>query len=123
MDFGIQVHLNCTCMHVIDNQKFTELIFCMCIIGIVMYQHFVSLLGTSAEKFVERSEKDKGSLSNYDKFRKLLAEKLRQPVQNIDIFSVMNNGIYTDIRYAAHGSPYYPASKLDGVVSMYQTEV
>ncbi|KAK3086114.1 hypothetical protein FSP39_013724 [Pinctada imbricata] len=82
----------------------------------------IRLTGTSAEKFVERSENDKDSLSNYDKFRKLLAEKLRQPIQNIDIFSVMNNGIYTDIRYAAHGSPYYPASKLDGVVSMYQTE-
>ena len=70
-----------------------------------------------------RDEKDPNSPSHYDKFRKLLAQKIGQSEGNVHIFSVMNNGAYTDIRYAAHGSPYYPASKLDGVVSMYQAEV
>lgn len=61
--------------------------------------------------------------SHYDKFRRLLAEKLRVEVLFVEIFSVMKNGPYTDVRYAAHGSPWYPASKLDGIIALNKDEV
>lgn len=61
--------------------------------------------------------------SHYDKFRRLLAVKLRVEVSFVEIFSVMKNGPYTDVRYAAHGSPWYPASKLDGIIALNKDEV
>lgn len=61
--------------------------------------------------------------SHYDKFRRLLADKLRVEVSFVEIFSVMKNDPYTDVRYAAHGSPWYPASKLDGVIALNKDEV
>lgn len=66
---------------------------------------------------------DISGLSHYDKFRRLLAEKLRVEVSFVEIFSVMKNDPYTDVRYAAHGSPWYPASKLDGVIALNKDEV
>jgi hypothetical protein len=46
------------------------------------------------------------SLSN--KFRTLMARKL---------------GEYTDVRFAAHGSPWYPQSRLDAIVTLNKAEV
>lgn len=66
---------------------------------------------------------DISGLSHYDKFRRLLAEKLRVEVSFVEIFSVMKNGPFTDVRYAAHGSPWYPASKLDGIIALNKDEV
>lgn len=66
---------------------------------------------------------DISGLSHYDKFRRLLAEKLRVEVSFVEIFSVIKNGPYTDVRYAAHGSPWYPASKLDGIIALNKDEV
>lgn len=66
---------------------------------------------------------DISGLSHYDKFRRLLAEKLRVEVSFVEIFSVMKNDPYTDVRYAAHGSPWYPASKLDGIIALNKDEV
>jgi hypothetical protein len=78
--------------------------------------------GITAEEFVEISN-DLSGQSHYDKFRKLLAERLRVQTSYVEIFSVMRNGDYTDIRYAAHGSPWYPANKLDGIIVMDKNEV
>ncbi|XP_033753809.1 LOW QUALITY PROTEIN: neural-cadherin-like [Pecten maximus] len=78
----------------------------------------VRLSGTSAEEFME--ERPEGS--SYNRFKSLLARRLGVREKNVAIFSVMNNGSYTDIRYAAHGSPWYPASKLDGIVMTYKDE-
>ena len=54
-----------------------------------------------------------------------MAKKLGVDRENVDLFSVMYNGTteYLDIRYAAHGSPWYPASKVDGIVLQYKSEV
>ncbi|CAG2215988.1 unnamed protein product [Mytilus edulis] len=86
--------------------------------------------GITAEQFMEKPSymdsagKTQHSESNYEKFQKKLAEKLGVPVENVDIFSVMDNKTmqYLDIRYAAHGSPWYPPSKIDGIVTQYKTE-
>ena len=47
------------------------------------------------------------------------------PKSNVAVFSVMNgeNNEYTDVRYSAHGSPWYPASMLDGIVSLDKQKV
>ncbi|XP_071177027.1 neural-cadherin-like isoform X2 [Mytilus edulis] len=90
----------------------------------------IRLTGITAEQFMEKPSymdsagKTQHSESNYEKFQKKLAEKLGVPVENVDIFSVMDNKTmqYLDIRYAAHGSPWYPPSKIDGIVTQYKTE-
>ena len=83
---------------------------------------FGILTGITAENFVEVSN-DLSGQSHYDKFRKLLAERLRVRESYVEIFSVMKNGPYVDVRYAAHGSPWYTASKLDGIIAMNKDEV
>ncbi|KAK6174384.1 hypothetical protein SNE40_017672 [Patella caerulea] len=84
------------------------------------------LTGTTAEEFMDR-EKKAGDITAYeesksDKFRQLLASKISAPVGNVEVISVMNNGEYTDVRYSAHGSPYYDASKTDSVVYLNKEE-
>lgn len=75
----------------------------------------------TAEEFVTRPKNGK---SPYDKFKTVLADKLNVPLTYVAIFSVMNvENNMVDIRYAAHGSPYYPPSKLDSFVSLDKEEV
>lgn len=75
-----------------------------------------------------------GDISNYgdsmyDKFRKLLATKLYGSstpamLEMIQIVSVTATGTGgTDVRFAAHGSPWYNSGKVDGVVSTNLNEV
>ncbi|KAK3606482.1 hypothetical protein CHS0354_041433 [Potamilus streckersoni] len=59
-----------------------------------------------------------------DKFRSLLAKKLNTDLKNVYILSIMHpaDKDYTDIRYSAHGSPWYQPSRSDGIVNMYRDE-
>ena len=69
----------------------------------------------------------------FDKFRESLARKLygsSTPAQldQVQILSVMGSPpdapeIYTDVRVAAHGSPYYQSSRLDGIITSDQNTV
>lgn len=64
----------------------------------------------------------------YDKFRKLLAEKIhnsRTPdsVEKVQILSVMETTGGTDVRFSAHGSPWYSSGKMNGVVTENLNEV
>ena len=65
--------------------------------------------------------------SMYEKFCKLLSDKLHTRLENVHILSVMydpTNGDYTDVRYAAtDGSTWFQSSTLDGVVSANKDEV
>ena len=62
--------------------------------------------------------------SPYDKFQALLADSLNVPLSHVAVFSVMNSEDgFTDVRYSAHGSPWYPASMLDGIVSLEKEKV
>lgn len=80
----------------------------------------VRFSGMTAEEFVTRPE---GGRSPYDRFQILLADKLRVPVKNVAIFSVMNvEDNQVDLRYSAHGSPWYPPSKLDSFVTLDKKE-
>ena len=68
--------------------------------------------------------------SMYDKFRDTLTRKLfgqSTPAlqENVQILTVLpaNNGSATDVRFAAHGSPYYQDSRLNGLVTTNSAEV
>ncbi|PVD20719.1 hypothetical protein C0Q70_18878 [Pomacea canaliculata] len=80
----------------------------------------VRLQGISAEDFIKRPPLDASTYgeSPYDKFRKLLAAKLGTALENVLIISVQDveGGDYTDVRYTAHGSPYYQSSQTDSLV-------
>ncbi|KAG9510290.1 Neural-cadherin [Fragariocoptes setiger] len=61
--------------------------------------------------------------SKYDLFRETLSKILKASTDNIDIFSVMTtykkgHPPETDVRFAAHGSPYHKAVFLDGYVAL-----
>ena len=57
-------------------------------------------------------------------FKSFLAEKLNVSLENVEIFSVMENEKgFTDVRYSAHGSPWYAPSITNGAVSLYREEV
>ena len=84
----------------------------------------------TSEEFVMRPKTGPGILdygrSKYDKFREKIAEKLSVPVGNVHIFTVMNHPSMertTDVRFAAHGSPYYRPARLDGIVNQFKDEV
>jgi len=64
--------------------------------------------------------------SKYDKLRDKLAQLLNLDRENIDIFSVQlrqQRPPITDIRFSAHGSPFYKPIKLDGIVLQNREEI
>ena len=90
--------------------------------------------GMTAEEFVSRpklSSSSKGSgsrygLSQYQLLQQMIASWLDVAVSNVDIFTVLNHPTderTIDVRYAAHGSPYYRATKLNGIMAQYKTQV
>ncbi|XP_076325233.1 neural cadherin isoform X1 [Tachypleus tridentatus] len=83
----------------------------------------VRIHGTSAEDFVRTLSRKGHStvISKYNKFRDVIAELLETDRENVDIFTVypkQERPPITDVRFSAHGSPYYKASMLDGAVSL-----
>lgn len=64
--------------------------------------------------------------SKADKFKDKLVDILNTARENIDVFSVQLKQKYpplTDIRFSAHGSPYYKTVKLNGLILMHREEV
>ena len=82
--------------------------------------------GLSAEKFIARDSNNGLSVagsSMYDKLRDQLASLLGTAGENVEIFTVRNveptdgwDIKEVDVMFAAHGSPYYRSSKLNGLV-------
>ena len=86
--------------------------------------------GTTAEEFVDRPKIGQGTndygKSKYDLFREMIARKLGVSTGNVDIFTVRNHPTLertVDVRFAAHGSPYYRPARLAGIVNQYKLEV
>ena len=86
--------------------------------------------GITDEEFLRKEKKNTQQLayekSMYEEFRALLATKLGTDIENVHCLSVMYNpdrGDHTDVRCAAHGSPWYQSSKLDGLISLNRDEV
>ncbi|XP_022238088.1 neural-cadherin-like [Limulus polyphemus] len=83
----------------------------------------IRILGTSAEDFVRVLDWKSQAVkkSKFDKFRDTLARVLKIDHKNINIFTVypkQEEPPIADIRFAAHGSPYYKASMLNGAVDL-----
>ncbi|XP_037090978.1 DE-cadherin-like [Pollicipes pollicipes] len=78
--------------------------------------------GLTAEQFV--SPPGKKTPSMYQRMISELAAMLGTPPENVDLFGVQNNGAGgVDVRYAAHGSPYYRSEKMDGIVSQHKKQL
>ncbi|XP_071179939.1 neural-cadherin-like isoform X3 [Mytilus edulis] len=73
----------------------------------------VRLSGTTPEEFITP---DSEGLSPYDKFRTRLANSLGAEKENVQMISVLKKDDFTDVRFSAHGSPYYSNTKMNGAV-------
>lgn len=68
----------------------------------------------TAEKFIEENP-----ISPKERLRNVLAELYNTSKENVDIFTVLKNDADTsllDVRFSAHGSPYYSPEKLNGKI-------
>ena len=90
--------------------------------------------GMTAEEFVSRLKRSGSSegggskygRSRYQLLQQTIASWLDLPVNNVDIFTVLNHPTderTIDVRYAAHGSPYYRPTKLNGIMALYKSQV
>lgn len=82
---------------------------------IFFYVNLFSFIGTAIQ-FLKPGPEGK---SPYDKFIESLSKSLNTAEANIDVFSVLDSTTasgYVDVRFTAHGSPYYNATKLIGAV-------
>ena len=92
-----------------------------------LFEDNFNFTGISDEDFLRRKKRagidslDDSAYeqSMYEQVQKLLAEKLKTDLDNVNVLSVMYNATAdsTDVRFAAHGSPWYQSSRLDGIVS------
>uniref|UniRef100_A0A6B2EJU5 Cadherin egf lag seven-pass g-type receptor n=1 Tax=Phlebotomus kandelakii TaxID=1109342 RepID=A0A6B2EJU5_9DIPT len=87
----------------------------------------IRFYGVTAEEFiVQPTDGSAGGKSHKDRFRDALARTLNVSVDNVDVFTVLKhdyNASYLDVRYSAHGSPYYPPEKLNGLVGQNQEKL
>ncbi|XP_030383016.1 neural-cadherin [Scaptodrosophila lebanonensis] len=88
----------------------------------------VRLSGISDEDFIRVWNYRTQSLSRskLDRFRDKLADLLNTERENVDIFSVQlkrRHPPLTDVRFSAHGSPYYKPVRLNGIVLMHREEI
>lgn len=80
------------------------------------------LSGMDAETFVARVN----GVSPKDVLHEKLSLILNATKENIDIFTVLraaSSESEVDVRFSAHGSPYYPAERLNSKVSLNVEEV
>lgn len=57
-----------------------------------------------------------------------LAVMLNTSVENVDVFTVLHSTHNTnlsqlDVRFSAHGSPYYAPEKINAAVTLHKSEV
>lgn len=78
----------------------------------------------TAEDFIKVSrDAEPGTLSLKDRFQYSLARILNVSYENVDVFTVLNYNNTLDVRFSAHGSPYYAAEKLNGMVAQNQHKI
>ncbi|KAI9564700.1 hypothetical protein GHT06_008441 [Daphnia sinensis] len=81
----------------------------------------IRLSGVGQEEFI------KDSPSKKDLLRQKVAEYVGAKEENVDIFTVMSSSPSrnhsVDVRYSAHGSPYYDPVKLNGLTATHQDEL
>ena len=75
--------------------------------------YIINFLGTTPEDFIKPDSTGK---SPYSRFRERLSDKLGTAVENVEIISILKKDEFTDVRFSAHGSPYYSPTKMNGVI-------
>ncbi|EFN77871.1 DE-cadherin [Harpegnathos saltator] len=85
----------------------------------------VRFYGINAEKFVEP---DESGVSRKEIFQEKVASMLNVSVENVDVFTVLhsphyNNRSLLDVRFSAHGSPYYAPEKLNTILAQRSKEI
>lgn len=88
----------------------------------------VRIAGITDEDFIRIWNYRTQSLtkSKADKFKDKIADLLNIERENVDVFSVQlrrKHPPVTDVRFAAHGSPYYKPVRLNGIVLMHREEI
>ncbi|XP_037085943.1 neural-cadherin-like isoform X3 [Pollicipes pollicipes] len=81
----------------------------------------VRIAGLSDEDFIRILDEQTGTVkkSRLEMFREVVAGLVGTAVENVDVFSVQlkrERPPIIDVRYSAHGSPYYKAVMLDGIL-------
>ncbi|XP_011641740.1 DE-cadherin isoform X2 [Pogonomyrmex barbatus] len=85
----------------------------------------IRFYGMTAEQFVEP---DESGVSKKEIFQEKLATMLNTSIENVDVFTVLhsphhNNKSLLDIRFSAHGSPYYAPEKLNTILAQHSKEI
>merc|ERR1719328_594571 len=83
-------------------------------IGFLVEDRVHNRIKENAEDFVRQ---DGDGYSKRDRFGFSLKRKLN--ATHFDIFTVLpsSDGQFTDIRFAAHGSPYYAPERMEGIIA------
>jgi len=81
----------------------------------------VRMVGLTAEEFIQPDAS--GGPSKHELFHSRLARILNVSVENVDVFTVLHsphnsNTSLLDVRFSAHGSPYWKPEKLNAAVSL-----
>lgn len=82
----------------------------------------IRLNETSIEDFITKQD----SFSKKDILQLRLAKILNTSKDNVDVFTVLvspSDENQVDVRFSAHGSPYYSAEKLNSIASQHRVEV
>ncbi|XP_056645235.1 DE-cadherin [Diorhabda sublineata] len=84
----------------------------------------IRINGTTKEAFVETVHNEK---SKKDILHQELSKILNTSMTNVDVFTVLHSphqdSNYVDVRFSAHGSPYYAPEKLQNKITDHQTEL
>nr|MBE5724508.1 Cadherin-N [Cucujiformia] len=88
----------------------------------------VRIAGITDEDFIRIWDYKTQSLSKgkAEKFKEKIADLLNTDRENVDVFSVQlrrKHPPVTDVRFSAHGSPYYKPVRLNGIVLMHREEI
>ncbi|XP_061941952.1 DE-cadherin isoform X4 [Apis cerana] len=86
----------------------------------------VRFFGMTAHDFVAPDEES--GVSKKEIFQERIADMLNTSVENVDVFTVLhsphhNNESLLDVRFSAHGSPYYAPEKLNTILAQHAKEI
>ena len=86
----------------------------------------VRFFGMTAHDFVAPDEET--GVSRKEIFQERIADMLNTSVENVDVFTVLhsphhNNESLLDVRFSAHGSPYYAPEKLNTILAQHAKEI
>nr|XP_023019131.1 DE-cadherin [Leptinotarsa decemlineata] len=84
----------------------------------------IRMYGITKEEFVEKPQ---NGLSKKDLLHQHIAKIVNTSLANVDVFTVLQspqqNNSFIDVRFSAHGSPYYAPEKLENKITEHQTEL